>query len=66
MHFFFFCELKLITVLLLIHSSDTSWSTRFVSQKLFVGFAIFDYVSFSLNFIFLFNEKHGFSDFKMS
>ena len=34
MHSFFFRELQLITVLLLIWNSCTSWSTRFISLKL--------------------------------
>ena len=43
---FFFRELQLITVLLLICDSYTSWSTKFVSLKLCVGFSIFDSVRF--------------------
>ena len=62
--FFFFCKLPLITVLLLIWDSYMSWSTRFVSLKLCVGFSIFDSVSFSLKFIFLFKKMHGLFDFK--
>ena len=58
MHSFFFCELQLITVVLLIHNSYTSWSTWFISLKLCVGYFTFDSVSFLLNFIFLFNKKH--------
>ena len=54
---FFFCELQLIIVLLLICDFSMSWSTRFVSLKLCVGFSIFDSVSFLLKFIFLFNKK---------
>ena len=64
--FFFFHELQLITVLLLICNSYTSWSTWFISLKLCVGFSIFDSVSFLLKFIFLFNKKHGLFDFKTS
>ena len=41
---FFFCELQLITVLLLICDSYMSWSTRFVSLKLCVEFSIYDSV----------------------
>ena len=41
-----------------------SWSTRFVLVKLFVGFSIFDFVSFLLKFIFLFNKMHAPFDFK--
>ena len=63
---FFFRELQLITVLLLICHSYMSWSTRFVSLKLCVGFSIFDSVSFLLKFIFLFNKMHGLFDFKTS
>ena len=61
---FFFRELQLITVLLLICDSYMSWSTRFVSLKLCVGFSIFDSVSFLLKFIILFNKMHGIFDFK--
>ena len=39
---------------------------RFVSLKLCVGFSIFNSVSFSLKFIFLFNKVHGLFDFKTS
>ena len=41
-----------------------SWSTRFVSLKLYVGISIFESVSFLLKFIFLFNKMHGLFDFK--
>ena len=50
---FFFRELQLISVLLLICDSYMSWSTSLVSLKLWVGFSIFDSVSFLLKFIFL-------------
>ena len=63
---FFFRDLHLITVLLLICDSYKSWSTRFVSLKLCVGFSIFDSVSFLLKFIFLFNKMYGLFDFKTS
>ena len=43
-----------------------SWSTRFVSLKLRVGFSNLDSVSFLLNFIIFFNKIHGLFDFKMS
>ena len=62
----FFRELQLITALLLIRDSYMSWSTRFVSLKLCVGFSILDSISFLLKFIFLFNKKHGIFDFKTS
>ena len=45
MPFFFFCELQIIIVFLLIYDSYMSWSTRFVSRKQCVGFSIFDSVS---------------------
>ena len=64
--FFVFRKLQLITVLLLICDSYVSWSTRFVSLKLCVGFSIFDSVSFLLKFIFLLNKMHGLFDFKTS
>ena len=63
---FFFRELQLITVLLLICDFYMSWSIRFVSQKLFVGFSIFDSVLFLLKFIFLFSKMHGLYDFNTS
>ena len=40
---FFFRELQLITVLLLICDSYMIWSTKFASLKLCVGFSIFDF-----------------------
>ena len=49
---FFFRELQLITVLLIIRDSYMSWSKRFMSLKLCVGFSIFDSVSFLLSFTF--------------
>ena len=55
---FFFRELQLITVLLLICDSYMSWNTRFLSQKLCVGFSIFHFVSFLLKFIFLSTKIH--------
>ena len=63
---FFFCELQLITVLLLICNYYMSWNTKFVSLKLCVGFSIFDSVPFLLKFIFLFNKIHQRFDFKTS
>ena len=62
---FFFCELQLITVLLLICNSHVSWNTMFVSLKLCTGFSISDSVSF-LKFIFLFNKMYGLFKFKTS
>ena len=58
--FFFFRELQFITVLLLICDFCMSWSTRFFSLKLCVGFLNFDSVSFLLKFIFLFNKMRRF------
>ena len=63
---FFFRELQLITVLLLICDSYMSWNTRFVSLKLCVGFSIFDAVSFLLKFIFLLDKMHELFDLKTS
>ena len=63
---FFFRELQLTTVLLLIHDSYMSWNTKFVSLKVCVGFSISDSVMFLLKFIFLFNKKHGLFDFTTS
>ena len=62
----FFRDLQHITVLRLICDSYLSWSIKFVSLKLCVGFSIFDSVSFLLKFIFLFNKMHGLFDFKTS
>ena len=61
---FCFRQLQLITGLLLISKSYRSWSTRFISLELCVGFYIFDSVSFLLKFTFLFSKKHGLFDFK--
>ena len=61
---FCFRQLQLITGLLLICNSYRSWSTRFISLELCVGFYIFDSVSFVLKFTFLFSKKHGLFDFK--
>ena len=63
---FFFHDLQLITFLLSICDFYMSWSTSFVSLKLCVGFSILDFVSFSLNFLFLVNKMHGLFDFKTS
>ena len=52
MQCFFFCELQLIAVLLLIRNFNMSWSTRFVSQKVIQGFFIFGPVSFLLDWYF--------------
>ena len=57
MHSFFFCELRFITVLLLIFDFYMSLSRRFITLKVYVEFSIFDSVSFLLKFIFLFNKK---------
>ena len=43
---FFFRELQIITVLLLICDSYMSWSTMFVALELCVGISIFTSVSF--------------------
>ena len=61
---FFLSRAQLITVLLLIRNSYTGWSTGFMYLKVRVGFSILDSVLFLLKFIFLFNKKHGFFDFK--
>ena len=63
---FFFSRLQLITVLLLVCDSYKSWSTRFVSLRLSVGFSIFDSFLFLLKFLFLFNKMHGLFHFKTS
>ena len=64
MHYFFFHELQLITILLLIRNYYTSWSTWFISLKLCARFPMFDSVLFLLNFIFLFSKRQGLLDFK--
>ena len=61
---FFFPELQLITVLLLIRDSYTSLNTKLFSLKQCVGTSIFDFVSFLLKFIFLLNKMHGLFDIK--
>ena len=66
MQSFFFWELQLITVLLLILDSYTNWRTRFISLKLCVRFTIFDSLSFLLKFLFLFCKNYGLFDFKTS
>ena len=63
---FFFREIQLITVLLLICNSYMSWSTRFLSLKLRVRFSIFYSISFLLKFIILFIEMHELFDCKTS
>ena len=59
----FFRKLRPITVLYLICDSYMSWSLRFVSLKVCLGFSIFDSVSLLLKFIFLFNKIHGLFEF---
>ena len=62
---FFYRELQLITVLLLICDYYMSRSTsRFVSLELCVGFSVFDSVLFLPKFILLFSKMHGLFDFK--
>ena len=56
-HSFFFQELQLITVLLLICNSYTGWSTRSISLKLCEGFSIFHSVSFLLEFFIFVQQK---------
>ena len=50
MHSFFFHELQLIAVSLLIRYCYMSWSTRFIPLKLCVVFSIFDSAFISLYF----------------
>ena len=54
---FFLSRAPTHTVLLVVCNFYMSWSTRFVSIKLCVGCSIFDFVSFWLKFIFLFNNN---------
>ena len=58
-------KLQLITVLLLTRNTYTSWNTCFIFLKLCLGFSIFDFLSFLLNLIFLFNKNHGLFDLKV-
>ena len=55
---------KCLAVLLLIFISYMSWSTRFVSLKLCVGFSIFNFILFLSRFIFLLNKMHELFGFK--
>ena len=48
---FFLLRAPIHQVLLLIRDSYMSWSTRFISLKGYVGFSIFDLLSFLLKFI---------------
>ena len=62
MHSFFFRELQLITVLLLICVFYMRWSKMFISLKVCVGFSIVVSISFLLTIIYLLNTKHGLFD----
>ena len=64
-HSFFFRELQLISFtfdLRLLYKLKH----MVYDSKLCMAFSIFDFVSFLLNFVFLFNKKHGFFDFQTS
>ena len=63
---FFFRELQLITVLILIRDSYMRWNTRFIFLKVCAGFSTFDSISVFLKFTFLFNNEQGLFDFKTS
>ena len=63
---FYFRELQLITVLLLIRDSYLTWSMRGVSLEVCVELSISDLFSFLLMFVFLFNKKYGYFNFKTS
>ena len=63
---FYFRELQLITVLLLIRDSYLTWSMRGVSLKVCVELSISDLVSFLSMFVFLLNKKYGYFNFKTS
>ena len=54
--FFFVSRAPIHYSFTLISNSYMSWSTRFVSVKLYVRFSIFDYASFLLKFMFLFKK----------
>ena len=66
MPYFFFRELQIITVLLLICDSYMNWSARFVFPNLCVGFSFFDSILFLLKFMFLFIKMHGLFNIKTS
>ena len=57
---------QLITVLLFNFRLLYELKYKFVSLKSFMGFSIFDSVSFLLKFVFLSNKMHGLFDFKTS
>ena len=63
---FFFGELQLIALLLLICDSYMRWSTRFFSLKLRVGHSIFDSILFLIKFMFLFNKMNELFDSRTS
>ena len=66
-HSFFFRELQLISFTFDLQFLFLYKLKHMVYRsKLCVAFSIFDFVSFLLNFVFLFNKKHGFFDFQMS
>ena len=54
---FFFCKFQLITDLILILNSYTSWNRSFISLKMWAGFSLFNSVLFLLKFIFFFQQK---------
>ena len=62
---FFFRELQLITVLFLICGSYI-YELKHKIRLSKTACGTFDFVSFLLKFIFLFNKMHGFFDFKKS
>ena len=57
MPWFFFRELQLITVSLLIHDFYMSWRTKFVYLKVCMGFSIFNSVSILLKLYICFQQK---------
>ena len=66
-HSFFFRELQLISFTFDLQFLFLYKLKHMVYRsKLCVAFSIFDFVSFLLNFVFLFNKKHGFFDFQTS
>ena len=62
----FFSEFQVVTVFLLTRNSYMRWRTSFVSVKVCMEFPVFNSISFLLEFIFLFNKKHGLFDFETS
>ena len=66
MHFYFFCEPQLIKVSFLINNFYVSRSTKLVFLKTWMGFSIFEAVSFFIKIYFFVQRKHEHFEFKTS